>query len=322
MLRLALPKGSLERATLQLFEDADLALSRSSERDYRATIADPRIWGVYGTQSDDAVEDLAYHFTHAQAASVEKAIGYSLRAAGKSMGLFAHEEAVRFYRNTLDLLRELKDEAREAVQDTLTATSGLTDVVSALREGGRHVEVLRYLMGPPLSQDQFRLVCPEWSKTSEKQDRPLTEIRDLPPLGRRSRQRPDVRRRPIGERHGEQLAVWRERRVDDLPLGSTARWNPGEHARGSILGRRRVNLEARAAISERPIDHEVQRLAVESNHVSDRARPNADRRSAGWRGCRSTSTANVTRSTYASGSSCTSTSSMRSAEPSIRPPAT
>src|SRR5919109_1220263 len=43
MLRIALPKGSLERATLALFEDADLAVSRSSERDYRATIADPRI---------------------------------------------------------------------------------------------------------------------------------------------------------------------------------------------------------------------------------------------------------------------------------------
>ena len=43
MLRLALPKGSLERATLALFEDADLAVQRSSDRDYRATIADPRI---------------------------------------------------------------------------------------------------------------------------------------------------------------------------------------------------------------------------------------------------------------------------------------
>jgi len=43
VLRLALPKGSLERATLALFEDADLAVIRSSERDYRAAIADPRI---------------------------------------------------------------------------------------------------------------------------------------------------------------------------------------------------------------------------------------------------------------------------------------
>ncbi|MGH9022581.1 MAG: ATP phosphoribosyltransferase [Acidimicrobiia bacterium] len=43
MLRLALPKGSLEQATLRLFEDADLAVIRSSDRDYRATISDPRI---------------------------------------------------------------------------------------------------------------------------------------------------------------------------------------------------------------------------------------------------------------------------------------
>jgi len=43
MLRLVLPKGSLERATLQLFEDADLAVNRASEVAYRAHIGDPRI---------------------------------------------------------------------------------------------------------------------------------------------------------------------------------------------------------------------------------------------------------------------------------------
>lgn len=46
MLRLVLPKGSLERATLQLFEDADLAVSRSSSVDYSATIDDPRVSDV------------------------------------------------------------------------------------------------------------------------------------------------------------------------------------------------------------------------------------------------------------------------------------
>lgn len=46
MLRLVLPKGSLERATLQLFEDADLAVVRSSDVDYRATIDDPRVRDV------------------------------------------------------------------------------------------------------------------------------------------------------------------------------------------------------------------------------------------------------------------------------------
>jgi ATP phosphoribosyltransferase len=43
MLRLVLPKGSLERATMQLFEDADLAVTRASDVAYRASIDDPRI---------------------------------------------------------------------------------------------------------------------------------------------------------------------------------------------------------------------------------------------------------------------------------------
>ncbi len=43
MLRLALPKGSLERATLKLFEDADLPIIRNSDVDYRADIDDPRV---------------------------------------------------------------------------------------------------------------------------------------------------------------------------------------------------------------------------------------------------------------------------------------
>ena len=43
MLRLVLPKGSLERATLDLFADADLGVTRSSDVDYRAAIDDPRV---------------------------------------------------------------------------------------------------------------------------------------------------------------------------------------------------------------------------------------------------------------------------------------
>jgi len=43
VLRLVLPKGSLEKATLDLFEAADLRVERSSTVDYKATIADPRI---------------------------------------------------------------------------------------------------------------------------------------------------------------------------------------------------------------------------------------------------------------------------------------
>ena len=43
MLKLVLPKGSLEKATLELFEAADLKVRRDSAVDYKATIADPRI---------------------------------------------------------------------------------------------------------------------------------------------------------------------------------------------------------------------------------------------------------------------------------------
>ena len=47
VLRLVLPKGSLERATLELFEAADLPVRRTSDVAYRATIDDPRIDEVW-----------------------------------------------------------------------------------------------------------------------------------------------------------------------------------------------------------------------------------------------------------------------------------
>jgi ATP phosphoribosyltransferase len=46
VLRLVLPKGSLERATLELFEAADLRVERSSSVDYKGTVEDPRIGEV------------------------------------------------------------------------------------------------------------------------------------------------------------------------------------------------------------------------------------------------------------------------------------
>ena len=46
MLKLVLPKGSLEKATLELFDAADLPVQRSSSVTYKATINDPRIESV------------------------------------------------------------------------------------------------------------------------------------------------------------------------------------------------------------------------------------------------------------------------------------
>jgi ATP phosphoribosyltransferase len=43
VLKLVLPKGSLEKATLDLFESADLGVTRSSTVDYKAHIDDPRV---------------------------------------------------------------------------------------------------------------------------------------------------------------------------------------------------------------------------------------------------------------------------------------
>ncbi|MBI4321976.1 MAG: ATP phosphoribosyltransferase [Chloroflexi bacterium] len=46
MLNLVLPKGSLEQQTLRLFEEADLGIKRLGDREYNATISDPRIGQV------------------------------------------------------------------------------------------------------------------------------------------------------------------------------------------------------------------------------------------------------------------------------------
>lgn len=46
MLNLAIPKGSLEQQTLQLFAEADIPVRRRSDREYNATIDDPRIGQV------------------------------------------------------------------------------------------------------------------------------------------------------------------------------------------------------------------------------------------------------------------------------------
>ncbi len=46
MLKLVLPKGSLEKATMALFEAADLSVNRSSAVNYSATIDDPRVDSV------------------------------------------------------------------------------------------------------------------------------------------------------------------------------------------------------------------------------------------------------------------------------------
>jgi len=71
--------------------------------------------------------------------------------------------------------RQTVSGAEREVLATLQATQNLKDVESALRLAGAHMLVLRFLMAPPLSQDQFKLACREWQKGTEKSGMPLSE---------------------------------------------------------------------------------------------------------------------------------------------------
>ncbi len=63
--------------------------------------------------------------------------------------------------------------ARRDIGDALAASSHLREVARALQQSGAHMLVFRHLMAPPLSQDQFKLVCPAWSKGTETNARPV-----------------------------------------------------------------------------------------------------------------------------------------------------
>jgi hypothetical protein len=56
----------------------------------------------------------------------------------------------------------------------LRASKYLTDVEGALRANGANSLVFRHLLAHPLSQDQFKLVCPLWNKGSENNGTPAT----------------------------------------------------------------------------------------------------------------------------------------------------
>lgn len=65
--------------------------------------------------------------------------------------------------------------ASSLVRATLVESHALTDVAGALEIRGGHTLVLRQMLAPPLSQDQFAIVCPSYSKGHENKDRPIPE---------------------------------------------------------------------------------------------------------------------------------------------------
>lgn len=59
-------------------------------------------------------------------------------------------------------------QAKLQITAALKASSDLTDMVSAVMESGRHIEVFRYLLAPPMSQDRLKILCPAYPKGAEK----------------------------------------------------------------------------------------------------------------------------------------------------------
>jgi ATP phosphoribosyltransferase len=176
LLRLALPKGSLERATLQLFEEADLAVVRASDRDYRATIDDPRIAEVrilrpqeipryvaegyfdLGITGRDWIEESGaevvpltqLHYSKATARPVRIVLAVPADSAVEKVGDLAAGTRVstefpeltqRFFeRHGLDVDVQLSYGATEAkVPDIVDAIVELTETGSSLRAAGMKI---------------------------------------------------------------------------------------------------------------------------------------------------------------------------------------
>lgn len=71
--------------------------------------------------------------------------------------------------------REALLEARLLIIAALRASDCLKDIGGALTQSGAHMAVFRHLMAPPTSQDQFKLICRDWPKGSEKSGKPVKE---------------------------------------------------------------------------------------------------------------------------------------------------
>lgn len=90
-------------------------------------------------------------------------------------------EALQHYVNERDARSDALDwrqalwDARREIIAFLRASDFLCDVAGALRKSGYHARPMRHFLAPPVSQDQFKLICPAWSKSSEKTGTALAE---------------------------------------------------------------------------------------------------------------------------------------------------
>jgi ATP phosphoribosyltransferase len=176
MLRLVLPKGSLERATMQLFEDADLAVLRGSDVDYRGSIDDPRVDEVrilrpqeipqyvadglfdIGITGRDWIEERAVdvvsltelHYSKATARPIRLVLAVAADSPVQSVtdlrkGLVVHTEYPEitrryFARHGVEADVQLSYGATEAkVPDIADAVTEITETGRALRAAGLRI---------------------------------------------------------------------------------------------------------------------------------------------------------------------------------------
>jgi hypothetical protein len=66
---------------------------------------------------------------------------------------------------------ECHTEIRAKTEATLAASDNIRNMAKALMADGSHMLILRHLLAPPKSQDQFSLLCNEYSKAAEKSGR-------------------------------------------------------------------------------------------------------------------------------------------------------
>ncbi len=64
-------------------------------------------------------------------------------------------------------------QARRDVVAALRSSGCLTDMASAIRVSGAHIRVFRHILAPPISQDQFKLLCPVYPKGAESSGGPV-----------------------------------------------------------------------------------------------------------------------------------------------------
>jgi ATP phosphoribosyltransferase len=176
VLNLVLPKGSLERSTLELFDDADLGVTRSSEVDYRGTIDDPRVNDVrilrpqeipkyvaegrfdLGITGRDWIEETEaevvslteLHYSKATARPVKVVLAVAADSKAESVhdlpsGLSVHTEYPQltrryFERHGIAAQVELSYGATEAkVPDIADAVVEITETGRALRAAGLRI---------------------------------------------------------------------------------------------------------------------------------------------------------------------------------------